>query len=469
MDLKQNDIEKKEIVKLARKGLNAYYAGKLERALKKSKQGLKLVENFQGDLPKELQYAHCMLLYAIGLATIEKGYLTRGFRHANELLTIAEKYGFNLYIAWAFSLIGEYYFIIGDLDEAFMYFERVTTLLEESNIKSNSIFNWSLIVRTYIHERSIRIAIDKGDLELARNHLERLEEIYEQDNIFMTCIYKVAKADILRTGKRSRDKTKAEELYKEVIEGKLGYSIYKFDAFIKLCELLLDELKLTGQIAVIDEIKPLLEETIDLAQKSKSDLHLTNAYVMQGKVALLTFDIKTARRVLIQAQRIAERRGFKTRAEEIARLHEDLAGKLDMWEHLKETNAPLSERIELARINEHLDGQFRKKIMKMERVAEEEVTVYKDSKTCVVCKGSAGGFNIYVCPTCNSIYCRKCAQAVVEIENICWTCESLIDKSKPSKPFEKEDQEKQVKEDASKKALDDKSKAADFMKKLGKF
>ena len=59
----------------------------------------------------------------------------------------------------------------------------------------------------------------------------------------------------------------------------------------------------------------------------------------------------------------------------------------------------------------------------------------------MVCKGNAGGFNIYVCPTCNSIYCRTCAEAVVEMDNACWTCESPIDEARPSKPFEQEEEE----------------------------
>ncbi len=56
--------------------------------------------------------------------------------------------------------------------------------------------------------------------------------------------------------------------------------------------------------------------------------------------------------------------------------------------------------------------------------------MYKGSQTCLVCKGSAEGFNVYVCPTCNSFYCKACAQAVINLENQCWSCNSPIDTSK---------------------------------------
>ena len=68
----------------------------------------------------------------------------------------------------------------------------------------------------------------------------------------------------------------------------------------------------------------------------------------------------------------------------------------------------------------------------------EEVTIHKDSQTCLVCKGAVEGFNVFICPQCKSIYCKTCAQAVIEIENECWTCENPIDISKPVKPYKPE-------------------------------
>ncbi len=97
---------------------------------------------------------------------------------------------------------------------------------------------------------------------------------------------------------------------------------------------------------------------------------------------------------------------------------------------MEKNNAPLSERMELVRLNDHLKGKFRTRMMKMERVDEGEVTVYKGSQTCLVCKGSAGGFNIYICPTCNSHYCEGCTLAIIDLENQCWSCNCKPKKKK---------------------------------------
>jgi hypothetical protein len=136
----------------------------------------------------------------------------------------------------------------------------------------------------------------------------------------------------------------------------------------------------------------------------------------------------------MQARRMAERHGYIGLADEIAGLYEAMMERLDTWEQMEKTDAPLSERMELARLDDHLKGKFRTRMMQMERVTK-EVTVYEDLQTCLVCKGSAGGFNIYVCPTCKTIYCKICAQAVTDLENQCWSCNSPIDTSKPVKPY----------------------------------
>lgn len=84
-----------------------------------------------------------------------------------------------------------------------------------------------------------------------------------------------------------------------------------------------------------------------------------------------------------------------------------------------------------------------------DQITEEEVSLYKEKKICLVCKGSATGFNIFVCPNCDTLYCQKCATALSNLENACWACNRPIDESKPSKPFnqEKEDIKPTIKKD----------------------
>jgi len=77
---------------------------------------------------------------------------------------------------------------------------------------------------------------------------------------------------------------------------------------------------------------------------------------------------------------------------------------------------------------------------KPEKVTEEEVSISKEKKICLVCKGKVLRNNIYLCPECSTFYCLKCSEALSNLENACWVCETPFDESKPVKLFKKEEE-----------------------------
>ena len=209
------DIVIKKIRRLASEAYNAYLGGRLDRALKKVSQGEKLIGSFQGDLPKELKLTQCYLLFSKSAVKLEKGYLTSGFEytnelltlakkngsdieHANELLTIEEKYGSKLFIIWAFTLFGEYYWAIGDLEKAYLYYDRGITLGEKiSNIEDKELTSSQLFTRhrtfsqVFIYSRLLGIAIEKGDLELAGKYFKKTNSFPEKDETMLNLFFNI--------------------------------------------------------------------------------------------------------------------------------------------------------------------------------------------------------------------------------------------------------------------------------------
>jgi len=88
-----------------------------------------------------------------------------------------------------------------------------------------------------------------------------------------------------------------------------------------------------------------------------------------------------------------------------------------------------------------IEGDFFRLSRRPDQITEEEVSLYKEKKICLVCKGKATGFNIFICSSCNTLYCRNCATALSDLENVCWVCDSPIDESKPFKSYEKDKEE----------------------------
>ena len=97
------------------------------------------------------------------------------------------------------------------------------------------------------------------------------------------------------------------------------------------------------------------------------------------------------------------------------------------------------------------DYRYAKNLKTPQKITEEEVTYYKERKICLVCKGNIKGFNNYICPKCEVLYCENCARTLIDLENACWACESPLDKSKPSKPFKKKADEISMKKGSQKK------------------
>lgn len=75
--------------------------------------------------------------------------------------------------------------------------------------------------------------------------------------------------------------------------------------------------------------------------------------------------------------------------------------------------------------------------VKPQRITEEEVTFHKEQKICLVCKGKVSRI-LFVCPSCDALYCPKCSEALSNLDNYCWVCEAAIDDTKPVKLPEKE-------------------------------
>jgi len=85
------------------------------------------------------------------------------------------------------------------------------------------------------------------------------------------------------------------------------------------------------------------------------------------------------------------------------------------------------------------DGLFRL-IRRPDVITEEEVSISKEKKICLVCKGKVLSFS-FICPVCETFYCENCVKAIIDMENTCWACNEPLDESKPFKPYKKQEKD----------------------------
>ncbi len=410
------------------------FKGELDRALKYAERGLTLTKE------SNKTYYIAESLYAMALVQSFKGELDHSIRFFEQSFELFKELNNKMRMADARHNLCIDYKKRGELDRALECIEQSMTLNRE-------LGRFKLLTSNY--DYLIQILIDKGDLERAQISLHDMEQLNNKlKDKFTNLSYLLDKALVLKTSLRARDRGKAEEILTQLLENEnLDYDL-RYMALSNLCELLLTELRITNDQGVLEELTQFIGQLLDIAEKTGSYSILCETYLLQAKLSLLTFNIKKAQRFLTQAHQIAKKFGLNLLAKKIATETEDLLKKLDLWEKLEEEDAPMSDRMELARLDEKIVRMIQKRPVLPVQVSEEKIAVSKETKICLVCRGEILRFS-YICE-CGAMYCESCARAVSDLENVCWACDVPIDYSKPVKPFKEEEERVKVEEKAKK-------------------
>ncbi|MDX1799234.1 MAG: hypothetical protein R3255_11345, partial [Candidatus Lokiarchaeia archaeon] len=143
-------------------------------------------------------------------------------------------------------------------------------------------------------------------------------------------------------------------------------------AHIHLCDLLLTEYRIENNIEVLNELNYYISSLLDIAEKQHSYLVFCEAFILRAKVALISFNMKTARRYLTQAQKIAESYGMKRLSMKISYEHDELLRQTKMWENLKTSGVSQSERLELAGLNEQMENMVKRRRIEVPEISKED-------------------------------------------------------------------------------------------------
>ncbi|MFX1574909.1 MAG: tetratricopeptide repeat protein [Promethearchaeota archaeon] len=405
------------------------FKGDMEQAFEYVKQGV----NIAKDSKNKFIIAQCLL--NLGLLYQYKGDWEKSLKILKECLSTYEEYENKERISNALHDIGFFYTERGEIDRSLEFLEQSLRLNRELGI------NWK--TANSLIDITINL-IKNHDLEKANQYLYDLEQMKicsKDKNINLW--YKFCKALLLKTSLRAPSRGEAEIILKQIIDEKFGNYELNYNVLLNLCELLLTEARMLNSLEVLEELDSLVAQLLDLAEKCNSYPHLAETYFLKGKMALLTLDVKEARKNLTQAQRIAERWGYNQLATKISLEHEKLSNQIRLWDDLSEKEISLSERINLAGMEKQMEHLLHNRVSLNIQVTEDQITVHKERKICIVCKGAISGF-MFSC-TCNAIYCENCARALTDLENACWVCGAPIDMSKPIKPYVKEEIGEKVK------------------------
>ncbi|MHA2281266.1 MAG: tetratricopeptide repeat protein, partial [Promethearchaeota archaeon] len=303
-----------------------------------------------------------------------KNELNKSLEYLNQAKEIAREPNFDILLVRCSNQIGYLYFLKGEHDLAIEIFE--SSLIISDRIRLDTSF--PLVILTLVN-------LDKGSREQARKYINKLEKIFNlRPSPYSKLNFQIAKAMMLKTSGRTRNRAEAELLFKSLIEesNKLRYqfqsgtsSDMKMLSLVNLCDLYLEDLSFSNDLEVLEDINPLIKQMTKLADEKHSVIYLAETKLLQAKLALIQLKTTEAEKLLVEAQRIAETHEFDLLAIKISTEHDTLLTQLDVWNDFKEKDAPVSERVKLASLDGIIDRLQQKRRIESIELVEEESTL----------------------------------------------------------------------------------------------
>jgi tetratricopeptide (TPR) repeat protein len=333
---------------------NSYWwvLGDFNRGLEYLQRGLVIFEETGDVLSLARTYNFIAWIYK------RKGELDLAIEYCNKSLSKHQEIDDPLNRVYPLLNLATIYQARGDQEEAKEYAKKTLTLSEESGNEFSAANALYLMVN---------IALDKKQIEEAREFSQQLQDLYTRGQQskklrrglyrplkFIRQLAQITDGLILKTSPRLSDKAKAQEIFKKVAEEPVATIEFTSTAMLHLCDLLLFELKASGNQSVLIETKNLVKQFREKAQSTHSYSSVVNALILQSKLNTVEGNLNKAAQILDQAAITAEEKGLARLLETVKTEKMELENQFDTWQRIIQNNAPFQKRIEQAQVETYL-------------------------------------------------------------------------------------------------------------------
>lgn len=294
-----------------------------------------------------------MLTNNLGNIYTYQGDLDVALKHYEEALNIRRRIDDKSGVASTVGNLAEVNAFLGNLEEAHKH------IMECKNIQEEIGNDRGLAHALYILI-TILIALDK--LEEARKYQKQLEELDKRtDNKTITLQRDVGSALFLKNSDRLLD----------IFEGGLklrdfmGDKIIDFHMFINAslnyAEVLLLELRLSGNEQVFDEVRAISQAIKYKAMQQNSTIVQIQTEFVLAQIALVDFQINEAQTILQGIIEKAESKNLNRFAVAASIELDRLMTNSSKWQELVDKQASIQERLELTNLEETLTNIIKKR------------------------------------------------------------------------------------------------------------
>ncbi|MHA1472554.1 MAG: hypothetical protein ACTSQW_05590, partial [Promethearchaeota archaeon] len=352
------ELQERETFLWLMKGNRNFLKGNFDLSLEYLARSLSWFEGFD---PHSSYYTSNLV--SIAMSYYGKGELNLALKYKKKALSLIPEGEYHYQLlgkAHIYLTMGNIFYEKGNLDRALEYYFEFRDL-----VLKMAFTEW--MPGPYIN--IIRVLLAQNKATKAQKYLEELKLLVEKhEPKFYFSSYQIARALILKSSPRTRDRAEAENILKKIVD----VNPYNSRALTVLCDLYFEEFQQSNHIEILDDIHPLIDNLQRSAIQANSYSLLANVKLLQAKVALLQINMVEARKLLTEAQKIAEEHDLQRLAGEISREHDHLLEKLKLWESFEKEQASVPERLKLASIDNVMERMQGKRAIEVPEVSIEE-------------------------------------------------------------------------------------------------
>lgn len=341
------EFKERSATLMLEKGGYYFNIGEFNRSLKYCSKGLSIAKEIKNQ--ELIMQAKKLFSFNYYL----KGDIELSHEYVKKYLAIARKLNDKQEMIAAFNGFGMYFTDKGEFDQAANYLEQSLALcLEIDSFKTIVIL--SSLFDLYFYTNSF---------EKAQNCLKNMKQFIEDHSEFKasSTFYHIANAMMLKRKPQKKAHLKAKQILKQIIDVESPFSELYYIALIHLSDTYLILLRETDDLKLLDEINPYITQLKNIAKTQHSFWVLVETLILQAKLKLITFEFRNAQKLLSKALDVAERYSLDRLANRILYEQNELSKNYIKWEKLKASGANMSERMDLAHMEEQIEILLQKR------------------------------------------------------------------------------------------------------------
>ncbi|MFW9778596.1 MAG: tetratricopeptide repeat protein [Candidatus Heimdallarchaeota archaeon] len=358
-----------------------YYEGDLERAWQSYQESIVLYQA----LENKFSIGEC--LHKFGLIQTGMGELDIALEYFKQSQQLAKENNDPVHFYWSLNHSGDIYTAKGDPNKALDYFRQSLAAAESSGLDWAIASDFWYIGKAYHQKGAFAIALpffqsslakfeqmkndwniarvlfslvllrlDQQDYLQAQEHLNTLQKVTKRipgDPHAAQLRFRLAQALVFKHSSRMKEKLRAQPFLQQIVDEDFffGFTVL---AMVALCDLLLLELKATGEQEVWEEAKNLIDKCYSKAQEARAYPVMVQALLLKSKFASIDGLLDEAQKYFDEAGRIVHDQKLDSLSKKVKIEQRNFEAELEKWQALMQRHSSLKERLEQAQLAKYI-------------------------------------------------------------------------------------------------------------------